>query len=242
MSDLIYYDPEGPVGQTGGHDDGGPGWTFVPPERFFVARLAEVLNPVSVFLQVAMGAVPEEYIMAVDDALAAAFWDDYEGCVVPRRLLRAIARAAQNEGGRRMLDVLEEARADISGAASPEDAADIGASYRIQLLKLGADRKMGSLQVAVAELATDIILLQRGAAEDIRRAEEDRGPGEARAVALLRRDRSADMVFERLLSQVLYQKQARAALPARERRKLERFARERMPLHKPPGLLETLGV
>src|SRR5690606_39771358 len=60
-------------------------------------------------------------------------------------------------------------------ATTIDDAVEVHATYRIQMVIRGAEGMLTDVQASLGELMADYLLVQRGIAEDIRRAERERG-------------------------------------------------------------------
>lgn len=237
MSALIHYSPDHEPGTSGTTEDG-RAVEYVEPERYFPALLGEVMNASVVFLHTqSPGVVPKGKRTVVDDAIAERYWETYGGCLIPRHVLATMERIAQGPSGEILLEDLEDARKSIFAAPAVEDAVEVHATFRIQMLTKGAEGMLTDAQASMGELMSDYLLVQRGVAEDIRRAESERLEEETRATVLARLDRAADLHFERLLGQVLHPKAVYQMLPRDRRNLLETFAKRRKPLHS-AGVLE----
>lgn len=242
MAEFIQFDSNKPVGTEEPHPNGGV-IRFVTPEEYFAALLGEVMNATVVFLHAnAPGLLTPEQQQAVDDAIAETYWDRYLGCLLPPNVMRAIARIADGPSGDMLLADIEDARKSIFAATTIDDAVEVHATYRIQMVIRGAEGMLTDVQASLGELMADYLLVQRGIAEDIRRAERERGRGETRGAVLARLDRSADLQFERLLGQVLHPKRVYQMIPKNRRRELEQFAQSRKPLHSSGVLAEFPGT
>jgi len=242
MAELIHFDPQ----KTPGTEELSPsGKTirYVPPEEYFAALLGEVMNVTVVFLHAnTPGLLSPEQQRSVDDRIAEEYWGKYLGCLMPRRVLRAIARIAKGPSGEILLEEIEDMRRAIFEASTIGDAVEVHASCRIQMVLRGAEGMFTDEQASLGELIADYLLVQRGIAEDVRRAEKERGAGETRASVLARLDRSADLQFELVLSQVLHPKRAYQMIPKSRKRELERFAQIRRPLHQTGVLSDGTGA
>lgn len=228
--DLIQYDPARTPGETR-QSASGETVRFVEPAEYYVALLGNVMNATVVFLNAGMeGKMDPDTLSEVDEAIADAFWNEYEGCLTPPRVLRSIQRAATGPSGKIMVEDLDDVRQQLFDAENLEEAAEIHADARLQFLMRGAERYLTDTQVAVGEVTTDYLLLQRAIAEDIRRAERERDPGQPRASVLERLDRSAELMFEEMLSQVLRPQRIVDLIPQGRREDIASFARRRRPI------------
>lgn len=199
----------------------------VGTEEFFVTLLGQRMIAVSTFLS-ARAHVPAPKAAAVDDALAAAFRHQLAELVLPRRVLAALARLADEPSGTALLELLDETHeAMFAGARTLEEAREVHAVTRRRLLALGARGAHGPLAIAIGEATADLLFLERGVAEDVRRAEADRPRGGTRGELLERRDRESDLEFERAMSEVWRAQRVMDGMTPDERTAAERFAAAR---------------
>lgn len=198
---------------------------------YFPALLHHRMNATLVFLSAAMpGRVDPAELGAVDDAIAAAYWEEHGAVLLPPRMRALIRRASDGPSGERWATRLEDARTSVMEAPSMEAAADRHAQARIAALLEGSERQLSDLQVAALEFSIDYLLLQRAIREDIETAERRRAAGEPRAVILEQMDRAAELVFERALGIIYKPHLIAEEIPAARRRDLEDYARRREPL------------
>jgi hypothetical protein len=231
MLRYICYAPDVPAGTEEALPDGAT-LLYVEPEQYYAALLGELMNVQIVFLDIAFGdRVPPDRLRSVDDAIAAAFWDRYDGMLMPGRVLRTIAIAAQGPSGGLLLGELERARREIYAAATLEEANRVHTGFRVQFLLHGADRYLTDFQVSVGEVVSDFILFQRAVAEDVKRAERERKPDETRAAVLQRLDNRQELVFDKALMRILNTQAVADAIPPARRNDVREFATVREPHH-----------
>lgn len=236
MSDLIYYDPTRTPGEVETRPDGTT-VRYVEPEEYFPRLLDRVMNATVVFLHLTgPGVVPEERRQSVEDAVADVYWNVYRGCLLAPAIRDVWGRIIQGRSGDLLLDDLDEIRETLFAAPTIEDAKEIHATARVQILTKGMEGLLTETQAAFGEFMVDYLLLQRGIAEDIRRAERERDVGATRGSVLTQLDRKGDLDFERMLMHVLRSERVFQMIPSSRWRQLEDFARRRRPLHK-TGLL-----
>jgi hypothetical protein len=133
-ANVIMYDSTVPAGAKGMDAQGRPA-EYVTAEDYYRAYLGQVMNATLVFLHAGVsGRVPTENLLQVDDAIAAAYWDDYEACLMPRMVLAALARAGAGPAGQLLLDSIEQVRRDILAAESLEAAEQLHVAARLKFL------------------------------------------------------------------------------------------------------------
>jgi hypothetical protein len=238
---MLAYSPDVKPGTQEDLDDGRV-LRYVEPEEYFTALLGEIMNVQIVFLDIAFGdRVPAERLASVDEAIARAYWDIYEGMLMPRQVVRAIAEAADGPSGGLLIGELERARREIYGAKDLDEATRVHTGFRVQLLLHGADGYLSDQQVAVGEAVTDFILFQRAVSDDVRRAERDRQPGETRAAVLQRLDNRQELVFDKALMKILNTQGVAEAIPQARRADVIEFARGREALYQ-TGVFADAGA
>lgn len=228
---FIQFDPDKKVGTTAQQPSGGT-VRYVGPEEYFTRMLGSVMNATMVFLHAhsAVGLTPEQQ-RSVDDAIADAYWNKYLGCLMPPVVRQAISRAARGPSGEVLLAELEDARQSFFAAPSVEDATEVHASHRVQALVRGASGLYTDEQTSLCELMLDYLLLQRGIAEDVRRAEREQDSNHTRGDIIARLDRTADLHFEMVLGYIFNPRRAYQQIPKSRMRELEQFAQIRTPYH-----------
>ena len=178
---------------------------------------------------------------AVDDAVAAVYWDRYEALLLDPTLLGTLAEACEDGDGAELLDLLGHARTEILNPDQPlEQATERRLGFRVKALLKGAAGELSDYQTAVAELFIDLLLMQRGIAEDVLRAERERAPDTPRFAIVRKYDEEQDLVFERLLPNLVRPQVVENAIPASVRPAVEDFARERTP-HYATGVLPPVA-
>lgn len=230
MAKIIYYDPEKEPGTT---KENGKGRTihYVEPEEYYSSLLGHVMNGTIVFLNAGgEDKMSPERLKKVDDVIAETYWETYEACLLPPRVLKTILRNAIGPSGQLLLEELDQARQEIILADSLEEAKDIHADRRLQFLMRGAERYLTDSQVSVGEVMADYFLLQRAVAEDIRRAENEREEGMPRTSVLEKLDRAAELEFEKMLTHVLRPQQVINLIPRAHQEDIEAFASRRRPI------------
>lgn len=245
MTDLIYYDPKQEPGSTLKLPDGRTA-KIVSAEEYYSRQVAYVTNIAITFLNIGpAGAVPEEERNKVDDAVADAYWNQYQGCILPPRVMRAIARAGAEGKGRMFLEFIDASRqAILTPDTTLSQAEEARASMRIDALRLGAAGRFTPYQTSVSEFLCDIFLLERASMEDVLRAENEREEGQTRAELFKKFDEDLSLSFEKMLPKLLKS----STLVDKIRtdpmlyREIEDFANRRPPHYKtgvlPKGSLE----
>jgi hypothetical protein len=212
----------------------------VSAEVYFATLLSTRVDAAKVFLAAYLSEriTPAE-LMAVDDAIARAYWDTYLGCLMPRHVLALVAAADAlpptapgDIGGSRtppasILALLERTRIALFAAASFDGTLDLYATARADLLIRGASGVLTERQVTVGEAVSDLLLLQRSIAFDVSRAESERAPGTPRAEVLDRLDRDDDMFFYQGLGIVQDPVRVWSRIPAHHRVIVARYLKAR---------------
>lgn len=224
---YLAYDAELALG-TRLPQPNGSTMTYVTAEAYHVALLGQRMDANQVFIQAVLpGRVPTSQLSSVDDAVAEAYWQTYLGCLMPRRVVRALTRATQEPGGARVLALLEQARQEMYAAVRIADAAVVHADLRVQLLVAGATNALTERSITIGEVLADYLLLQRGVADDVRHAELKKRPGETRAAWLDRFDRDDEMQYFSMLSLIHQPQRVVERIPQRYRADVIAFASTR---------------
>lgn len=239
MAELIYYDSKREVGSTVNLPDGRTA-KIVPAEEYYAQYVGYVTNIAITFLNIgAAGFVPEDLQPKVDDVIADIYWNKYEGCITPPRVMRAIARAAAEGKGKMFLEFIDAIRqAIITRDIDLAQAEEVRASMRIDAVRMGAAGRFTDYQTSVAEFICDLFLLERAAMEDVIRAEQLRKEEQTRAEMFKQFDQELSLSFEKALPKLL------KSMPLVERmrsdpmlyREIEEFANRRAP-HYRTGIL-----
>lgn len=201
----------------------GPGW--------YLYVLGEVMCPTVVFLD--LNQARESYSPATFQALEEillAGWEAFQAHPVPGPLRQGLQQARAEEGGEAFIRSLEVARQSIFQSTLPEEAQAKWQKKRVQTPLMGAAQKLTHHQVALRELWLDVCLLQWGSRKDIQRARQKisgpEGGGDVCAT-IGEMDRSADMIYEDMLTTVLHPEKALKTLSPQDRRKLASYGRTR---------------
>lgn len=237
MSVLIHYDPN----QAPGTERTMPNGTtirYVKPEEYYPRLLDRVMNATVVFLHLSSPAskVPESERVSVEDAIADIYWEKYRGCLLAPAIRSIFRDMIEGRSGDLLLDELDDVFESMFAAPTIEDAKEIHATARVQMLDRGAEGMLTESQAAFGEFMVDYLLLQRGIAEDVRRAERERHTNAMRGSVLARYDQKGEMEFERMLMHIMRSEHIYQMIPAGRWRQFESFARRRRPFHK-MGLL-----
>lgn len=226
--------------------EGYPDLVAVDAARYFVGLLGERSNASMVFTQVlqpdSLGHrfSPAE-ALAIDEALAAAFWETYQGCLMPPAVLRLLLAGARGKGGDALLDAIEDFRLELLDAPAFADATDVHTLARVDILLRGAHGEMDDRATAIGEFLCDYLLIQKAIADDVAKAEEERAPDEPRAAVLERLDRARRTTFETAIGVVLEPTRIINRVPPSERAAVEAFARRRTSYGTPQSVLAAFG-
>lgn len=228
MADLIYYDPLVPAGTVRERADGVQ-VRHVPPQDYFRAQVGRVMNVLAVFLNIGPESpVPVDLQAAVDDAVADEYWNRYEGCLIPPRVLAVIAE--ESDGADALASLLEQARRSIlTKDVSVDDAITERTRVRIAILKQGIDGVLTDRKIAIAEAVVDMFLLERAVMEDVIAAEREREKGQTRAAVILQMDADEALVFETALPVIIRPEIIHKAIPPSMRGPLQALAAKRTP-------------
>ncbi|GMV04673.1 MAG: hypothetical protein AMXMBFR53_09530 [Gemmatimonadota bacterium] len=177
--------------------------------RHIEGRIARAWHVVPVFLEL-LDLVPGPWLSAADDYLADLYHRRYAGWLMPADVLQLLARTLDEPGGEAAVARLDAWAQELR--ADPRDLRALITAWQRQrgkLLCLLPGRSHSAHRIAVLELASDILLLQAGAALDVRRAELERGE-RTRVEVMLDWDRkgrslSLDVLLPHLLRPALVQ-------------------------------------
>lgn len=235
MSEFVFYDPAVEPGTTRERPDGQV-VRFVAAEEYYPLQLGHVSNATIVFLNIAPSGtaqLSEEASRAVDDAIANAYWNHYNGLLLPPRVMRTLARAAADGDRKAFLSDLEAIRMDIlSPDVSLEDADVRRIRARVRALERGSSDVITDFQTACEEAFADLMYLQRAAMDDILRAESEREEGQTRADLLDKWDQDAALAFENSLPTIIRSAPVEQAIPSELRSAIQMFADRRRPYFK----------
>lgn len=232
LTPMMLYDPARAPGTEDVRADGTP-VRYVEPEEYFVGLLATKVNATLIFIHAHLpDRVPSDRLAAVDDALAEAYWSTYQGCLMPPRVLRVLAKASEGAAGQMLIEAVEAARQEMFAAPTLPDAIELHAQFRLQALLYGVDNYCTEYQCAAGEFLMDYLLLQRAIVEDVRRAERERAPGETRAAVLERMDKKAELEFEKAIGVVLRPQRIVELIPPMRRADVEAYAQRRRPIYR----------
>jgi hypothetical protein len=226
---LIHHDPAIAAGTVRTLPEVGE-VAYVEAEAYYRRQVGSVMNVLAVFLNIAPeSGLPTTLLSKLDEAVADEYWNRYEGCLIPARVSRAIARAG-NAGG--FYQRLEDCRvAILQPSVSLKQAEEERVKARIALLVAGLDGHVSDHQLAVGEAFVDMLLLERAAMEDVIRAESDRKPGETRAEVIERMDAAKEFAFEGMLPAIIRPQAIVEKLDPALMARLQSFAARRRPYY-----------
>lgn len=232
MSELIFYDPKVEAGTVRERSDGAK-VRYVAPEVYFPHHLGYVANATVVFLNIAPSSaadLSDEVRLKVDEAIADAYWNRYQGLVLPTRVMKAIQASATGQGAGTFLSLIETARQQILNRnVDFETAAERRIEHRVEALQKGASGQITDLQTSVAEAVIDLLYLERAAMQDILRAESERDPDQPRCDLLDIWDKEADLVFEDSLPVIIRAQPVQEAIPSALMGAIQEFSAKRRP-------------
>lgn len=199
----IAYAPDARLGTLGYTSLGQP-FRYCTPAEYYTARLWHTFNAVQVFMEIPFALAGDlATCQAVEDQVAEAYWERHDGVLLPPRVVRQIAIVSGQVTGNRLMLWGERWIDDIGRAETYADALRHHGAARSEVLVTSQTADVSALVIATAEILADVFLVSRAIREDIRTAEEERGPNELRGTVLGVMDRDVRLRFEKALDYVL---------------------------------------